>query len=71
MAFESEGLNACEYGSLCYDEWEDSPGSLAVYEEGDLVAPAVEYRAAGSRYGIRYDEALILECAYIRSRLNG
>ncbi len=70
-AFESEGLNACEYGVLCYDEWEESPGSLAVYEGDDLVAPAVEYRSAGSRYGIRYDEALILECAYLRSRLKG
>ena len=70
-AFESEGLNACEYGVLCYDEWEETPGSPAVYEGDDLVDPAIEYRAAGSRYGIRYDEALILECAYLRSKLEG
>ncbi|WP_235165427.1 MULTISPECIES: tail fiber domain-containing protein [Pseudomonas] len=70
-AFESEGLNACEYGVLCYDEWEENSGSLTIYEGDNLVVPAVEHRAAGSRYGIRYDEALILECAYLRSRLKG
>ncbi len=46
-AFESEGLNAFEYGVLCHDTWED-----------------------GDRYGIRYEEALALECAYLRSQLS-
>lgn len=31
--------------------------------------PATEDRPAGNRYGIRYEEALVLECAYLRSRL--
>jgi hypothetical protein len=45
-AFESEGLDAFEYGLLCYDEWD-----------------------GGDSYGIRYEEALALECAYLRSKL--
>jgi hypothetical protein len=46
-AFESEGLNAFEYGVLCYDN-----------ADGE------------DRYGIRYEEALVLECAYLRSKLS-
>jgi len=45
-AFESEGLDAFEYGVLCHDKWE-----------------------GGDAYGIRYEEALALECAYLRSKL--
>lgn len=63
-AFEDEGLNAFEYGLLCYDEWEEEPEELD--EEGNVCKP---YLASGSRYGIRYEEALALECAYLRSLL--
>jgi len=63
-AFESEGLNAFEYGLLCYDEWSDQNE----VRDGDIVVkPAVQ---AGNRYGIRYEEALALECLYLRSKLN-
>lgn len=57
-AFASEGLDAADYGLLCYDEW---PALLDA--AGSELAPA------GSRYGIRYDEALALECAYLRYSL--
>jgi len=46
--FEGHGLNAHEYGMLCYDEWE------AEYsEEGDVI------KEAGNRYGVRYDEIIM------------
>jgi hypothetical protein len=64
-AFESEGLSALEYGLLCYDEWEETEELRD--EEGRVITP---YRAPGGIYGIRYEEALALECAYLRSRLN-
>jgi hypothetical protein len=54
-AFASEGLDADRYGLFCHDSWEANP------EEG------IE---AGDRYGIRYEEALALECAYQRWQLN-
>ncbi|AND75138.1 hypothetical protein pf16_215 [Pseudomonas phage pf16] len=63
-AFEDEGLNAFDYGLLCYDEWDEQPEE--VDEEGNIIQA---YLAAGSRYGIRYEEALALECAYLRSLL--
>lgn len=79
-AFESEGLDAFEYGLLCYDQWEDQyedvlvevdvqnpDGSISKVLQGNgekrIAVPA------GNRYGIRYEEALALECAYLRSKL--
>lgn len=63
-AFESEGLDAFEYGVLCYDAWEAQAEEID--DNGVVVKRAQE---AGNRYGVRYEEALALECAYLRSRL--
>lgn len=61
--FAEHGLNAFDYGLLCYDEWE------AVEEEkdknGEIIRPA---RAAGNRYSLRYEECLCMEAAYQRRR---
>jgi len=62
--FEAEGIDPFAYGILCYDEWEEQEEKT---EEG--VGVVQEFEAAGNRYGIRYEEALALECAYLRSRL--
>lgn len=61
-AFERHGLDAHRFGFICYDEWGDSP---AVIDEdtGDVITPAIE---AGSRYGIRYEEMLVMEAALQR-----
>lgn len=53
-AFASEGLDASRYGLFCYDAWDADE----------------EHNTAGDVYGIRYEEALALECAYQRWRLN-
>ena len=71
-AFESEGLDPFAYGILCHDAWDEQPEVLAdvVDEEGNQTGQKVvveSYRAAGDRYGVRYEEALALECAYLRS----
>jgi hypothetical protein len=63
-AFESEGLDAFEYGVLCYDTWEARAEEID--DNGVVVKRAQE---AGNRYGVRYEEALALECAYLRSKL--
>jgi hypothetical protein len=80
-AFASEGLDAARYGLLCYDKWDaeyetveiiDAPA--AINENGEDV-PAKTHterrliRPAGDAFGIRYGEALALECAYLRWRL--
>lgn len=46
-AFEAEGLDAMQYGIVCYDEWEDQ-----FDVDGNLLTPA------GNRYGIRYLELM-------------
>jgi len=58
-AFESEGLDPFAWGVLCYDEWPEEP-EVRDPETGEVVQ---EYRPAGSRYGVRYDQLLCLKLA--------
>lgn len=55
-AFERHWLDPFRFAFICYDKWGDSPELIG--EDGEVVSPAVE---AGSRYGIRYDQAIILK----------
>lgn len=52
-AFEVEGLVAEDYAVLCYDEWLETPEERD--EDGNV---AQEYKPAGNRYGVRYEELL-------------
>ena len=80
-AFKKHGVEATKYGLLCYDEWDDEYENVEVEDspavldaDGNEVTPAQTHREqrcvveAGSRYGIRYSEALCLEAAYQRRR---
>lgn len=81
-AFKSEGLDATRYGLLCYDKWEDEYEDVEVVDTPEVVdadgnvTPAKTHietklvTKAGDRYGIRYEEALALEAAYKRWRLD-
>ncbi|WP_286975751.1 tail fiber domain-containing protein [Pseudomonas sp.] len=70
-AFESEGLDAFAYGLLCYDEWEEvAEVDQVLADDGSVIVEHEPRREAGSRYGLRYEEALALECAYLRSQLS-
>lgn len=59
-AFESEGLDASNYGLFCYDEW----GAVEELkdEQGNVSRPAV---TAGNAYGVRYDELFTFVLAAI------
>lgn len=61
-AFARHGLDAHRFGFICYDEWGESAAVIDA-ETGEVISPAIE---AGSRYGIRYEEALALEAALQR-----
>lgn len=50
-AFEAEGLDANQYGILCYDAWDEQPEMLD--NDGNIIE---EFRPSGNRYGVRYDE---------------
>lgn len=69
-AFESEGLDPFAYGVLCYDKWETYHEEPELDEEGNETGEMKTVVMVHDRYGIRYEEALALECAYLRSRLN-
>ena len=81
-AFQAQGLDAARYGLFCHDEWQDEYETVEVVdqpevlgEDGEVVAPAVKHTeqkkilSAGDRYGIRYEELLVLECARLRREL--
>ena len=81
-AFSAEGIDASRYGLFCYDEWDEKWEEDTVVDEeavldenGEVVVPEKTHvarkkiRDAGNSYGIRYEEALALECAYLRSRI--
>lgn len=53
-AFEAEGLNPFEYGVVVRDTWE---AKEAITRDGVEIEPA---RAAGERYGVRYDQLVSL-----------
>jgi hypothetical protein len=55
--FARHGIDAFQIGLLCYDEWDETT------DVDGKTTPA------GNRYGIRYEQALALECAYLRSKL--
>lgn len=64
-AFAKHGIDAHRFGFICYDEWDDTP-AVVNDETGEVVAPAIK---AGSRYGIRYEEMLVLEAAVQRRKV--
>lgn len=69
-------------GILCYDKWKDQYENTVVVdkegyidENGNTIPDETHIEKklvlkAGNRYGIRYEEALALECAYLRSEIN-
>jgi hypothetical protein len=63
--FEAAGLNPFTYGLLCYDEWDDQTEPI-LDENGDPTGTERIIVPAGNRYGIRYEEALVLEAALQR-----
>ena len=61
-AFEAAGLDAQDYGLLCYDQWPAAEARDEVLDEdGNVIEPSVAYQPAGERWGVRMDECLALE----------
>ena len=69
---EKQGVNASEYGLFCYDEWEEQEEvSEEIETEKDgkkvkekrVIQPK---REKGNSYALRYEEALVVECKYLR-----
>lgn len=66
-AFERRGLDPFRYGVLCHDEWPDQ-WEPVLDDQGNTVGTQL-VKTAGDRYGVRYDQALVLEAALTRREL--
>ncbi|MDX7708812.1 phage tail protein [Aeromonas caviae] len=74
--FSARGLNACKYGLLCYDEWDDiykleqeevvddSTGETMWRSTGNYIIDT----PAGSRWGIRPHQCIFIEAMYQRRK---
>ncbi len=69
---EKQGVNASDYGLFCFDEWEEQEEVSEEIEtekdgkkvkEKHVIQPK---REKGDRYSLRYEEALVVECKYLR-----
>ena len=69
---EKQGVNASDYGLFCYDEWEEQEEESEEIEtekdgkkvkEKRIIQPR---REKGNSYALRYEEALVVECKYLR-----
>ncbi|HBA3366585.1 TPA: hypothetical protein J8Z66_002678 [Escherichia coli] len=73
-AFDSVGLDAFDYGVLCYDEWDDTYETHGeeIDNDGNILKEGsrILVTKAGNRYGVRYDEWFALEAAYQRREIN-
>jgi hypothetical protein len=62
-AFQAEGLDPMRYGIVCFDEWNEIPEikvaelDQELKETGQMII-VQQYRPAGNRYGVRYEELL-------------
>jgi hypothetical protein len=82
-AFEAEGLDAIDYGIVCHDSWDDqyeyetvTDQEAVLNEKGNVITPEKTHQVkrlikeAGDVWTVRYEEALALETAYQRWKLN-
>ena len=69
---KKQGVNASDYGLFCYDEWEEQEEVSEEIEtekdgkkvkEKHVIQPK---REKGNSYALRYEEALVVECKYLR-----
>ncbi|EKP4673472.1 tail fiber domain-containing protein [Escherichia coli] len=82
-AFLAHGVDGTRFGLLCYDEWDDkyepvmAVRTITEVVDGVEIEKEEEYeteerilvRKAGNRWGIRADQCLWLESAYLRRRI--
>ena len=62
-ACKSHGVDISEYGLYCHEECEEETREVE-HEDGTKTIEVV--RPASEHYSLRYTEALIVECAYLR-----
>ena len=71
-ACTDNNLDISKYGLFCYDSWEEEP---EIFENVEVEKDGIkttekrivqQKREKGDMYALRYEEALVVECAYLR-----
>ena len=66
-ACKSHGVDVSEYGLYCHEEYPQETEEVEVKnEDGTKTKETKVIREASEHYSLRYTEALIVECAYLR-----
>ena len=65
-ACKSHGVDISEYGLYCHEVYQEETREVE-HEDGTKTIEVV--RPASEHYSLRYTEALIVECAYLRKKL--
>jgi hypothetical protein len=75
-ACTDNNIDATRYGLFCYDSWEEEPEITEDVEVENDGIKTTEKRIVQSKkekgdiYALRYEEALVVECAYLRREIN-
>ncbi len=71
QAFAARGLDAFELGLLCCDVWAEERAPVISKKTGrPMPRRTRRVRASGERWGLRYDECLAMEAAWVRRELD-
>ena len=66
-ACKSHNVDISEYGLYCHEEYPEETEEIEVEQaDGTKVKETKVIREASEHYSLRYTEALIVECAYLR-----
>lgn len=75
-ACTDNNLDISKYGLFCYDSWEEEPEiteDVEVEKDGVKTTEkriVQQKREKGDMYALRYEEALVVECAYLRREIS-
>ena len=75
-ACTDNNIDATRYGLFCYDSWEEEPEITEDVEVEKDGVKTTEKRIVQSKkekgdiYALRYEEALVVECAYLRREIS-
>ena len=69
-ACKSHGVDISEYGLYCHEEYSQETEEVEVEQaDGTKTKERKVIREASEHYSLRYTEALIVECAFLRKKL--
>ena len=70
-ACKSHNIDISNYGLYCHEEYPQETEEVEIkQDDGSIKKETKVIREASEHYSLRYTEALIVECAYLRREIN-